>query len=161
MPLKLNVGLSKKVGQPDFGSLGASCNLQFEMDATLLQSDPEGFNQQVRNAYSACRSVVDDELSRQQAGTNGTTVPTSQPAPNNGNGTNGHRATDKQLDYARQLAGQIKGLGVRRLDAISQQMFAKPVADLSTVDASGLIDSLKQIKSGEIDLASVLNGATS
>ncbi len=32
MALKLNVGVSRKVGLPDYGSVGASCNLELEID---------------------------------------------------------------------------------------------------------------------------------
>ena len=68
MPLTLNVGLSKKIGQPDYGSLGASCNVAVELDANLLTSDPEKFHTHVRNAFNACRQAVNDELRRKQDG---------------------------------------------------------------------------------------------
>ena len=35
----------------------------------------------------------------------------------------------------------------------------KPVTDITALDASGLIDTLKAIKAGEIDLNHALNGA--
>ncbi|MGZ0174755.1 MAG: hypothetical protein ACKVHE_35095 [Planctomycetales bacterium] len=31
MPMKLNVGLSRKIGEPNFGSRGASVNLELEL----------------------------------------------------------------------------------------------------------------------------------
>ena len=38
MPLKLNVGASRKVGDNNYGSRGASINLEMELDGTLRAS---------------------------------------------------------------------------------------------------------------------------
>jgi hypothetical protein len=71
MPLKLNVGVSRKVGLPDYCSAGASCNVEVELDSGLLQHDLGAFHAEVRGAFIAARQAVDDELVRLQA----------QPAP--------------------------------------------------------------------------------
>jgi hypothetical protein len=67
MPLKITVGLSQKVGQPRFGSVGASCQVEFEADSPLLKDDLAGFHQQVQSAYRACRQAVQEELQRSNA----------------------------------------------------------------------------------------------
>jgi hypothetical protein len=176
--MKITVGLNKKIGQANYGSIGANCGIEFDADQSLLQNE-EALRRQVQRAYAACAQAVNDELARQQGqsggngiGTTGqpATLPGQASAPINGNGSNGNGhsggkgkagPSDKQMIYLRQLAGQIKGLGVRKLDQLAQTMFGKPVASLSSLDVSGLIDTLKGVKAGEIDLDSVLGGAAS
>jgi len=68
MPMKLNVGVSRKLGLPNYGSVGASCNLELELDATLLERDLNAFHTQIRGAYAAAHQAVHDELARLHAG---------------------------------------------------------------------------------------------
>jgi hypothetical protein len=165
MPLKLNVGLSKKIGQPDYGSLGATCHVEVELDGALIQNDLDGFHRHVRNAYVACQQAVNDELARH----NSTTPPRQ---PNNGN--NGHantpngvansngssyRASDKQLNYARRLASQIPDLG--RLELLVDRLFGKAIAELTGFEASSLIDQLKAIKDGSVSVDALDSGVPS
>jgi hypothetical protein len=69
MPLKLTVGLARKVGQPHYGSLGASCGVEVELENSLLGGDPDAFRARVRDAFVACRRAV--ELERLQAAPDG------------------------------------------------------------------------------------------
>lgn len=169
MAIKLSVGFSQKVGQPDYGSLGATCQVEFELAQSVLFDDLEEFQERVQNAYAACRQAVSSELQRK-----GDPGETSQPVGasvtrSNGqhlvgsaNGhSSGHRASQKQLDYAAQLASHVEGLGVRGLGGLSAQLFGKPLAGLSTLDASGLIDTLKAIKAGKLSLSTALGEACS
>jgi hypothetical protein len=169
--MKITAGVGRKLGLPEYSSASASCHVEFEADQQAL-NDPSSFQQRVRAAFTACRDAVAEELGRytggQPLGTgDGPAAPEPTNAasgtPGNGRGNghrngNGHSASVKQLEYARQLAGQIKGLGVRRLETLAQKMFGKPLAALSSLDASGLIDALKGIKTGQIDLNAVLSG---
>ena len=178
MPLRVNLGLSQKVGLPDYGSLGASCNVEIELDAGLLQNDLDAFHRQVRHAYAACRQAVQDELARHDSppasnghrfSHNGSSNSGHARTNGHGNGhvANGsisrnghahHRISQKQLEYATQLAGQIKELGTQRLDALTQKMFGKPLAELSSLNGSSLIDVLKEMKGGTLDVDGALNG---
>ena len=59
--LKLNAGLSRKVGQPDYGSRGAMVNVEIELPADVLK-DPDRLRKQVRGCFETLRAAVDEEL---------------------------------------------------------------------------------------------------
>ena len=175
MLLKINVGLTKKLWLPEYGSLGASCHAEFEIPGGAIVDDLDGFHRQVRTAFAVCRQAVEEELGRQQPAGDSDRSPAHPAEPAHGNGhtphangngqagdsSKGHprqRASRKQMDYARELAGQIRGLGIRRLESLARKTIGKPLAGLSSLDASGLIDLLKDIKSGRIDLEGALAG---
>ena len=58
MPMKINVGVNKKVGLPDYGSAGSHCNIELEMDFSVIQN-PEEFHKRVEYAYQLCRESVE------------------------------------------------------------------------------------------------------
>ena len=64
MPLKLNVGVSRKLGLPEYSSVGASCQIEVELDSSLLQFDLDGFHAEVRGAFIAAQQAVNDQLVR-------------------------------------------------------------------------------------------------
>jgi hypothetical protein len=58
---KLNVGVNKKVGRPNYGSQGASVTLEAEEAGDVLQ-DPEILRRRARELFAAARAAVDEEL---------------------------------------------------------------------------------------------------
>ena len=92
MSVKLNVGVSRKVGLPDYGSIGASCNLELEVEVGLLERDLDAFHARVRDAYVAAHQAVHDELARLQAPV--PEAPHNPPASPPRHAANGHAGDD-------------------------------------------------------------------
>jgi hypothetical protein len=152
------VGVSRKAGLPDYGSVGALCNLEVELDAGLIERDLEGFHARVRDVYIAAHQAVHDELARLQAplatpqGMSPSAAAVSRPTngPANGNGhanrqlANRHRAvkpaTENQVKAIRSIAGRQN----TDLEGLLQENYGvESPEDLSLKQASELIDILK------------------
>ena len=138
MPLILNVGLTKKIGQPNYGSLGATCHVEMELEQSLLEHDLDGFHERIRRIYLVCSQAISGELARQSRGD-------TRPA------VNGHvikdrtrRATPAQLRALRSIADQ-QGIEV---ESLARKEFGVEMEELSIVEASQLIDELKGVANG-------------
>ena len=153
MPMKLNVGLSRKVGEPNYGSRGASVNLELELDNSLVEQ-PDRLRERIRQLFQLAKASVDEELNgvgHQLA--NGSGIDQYRMNGNgssNGNGrsSNGHgprRATGSQVKAIHAIAGRNR-IDVGRL--VQDRFKVSRPDELSISDASTLIDELKAAQTG-------------
>jgi len=59
--IKLNAGFSRKVGEANYSSRGASVNLELELESSLV-SDPEKMHEKIRALFTLARKAVDEDL---------------------------------------------------------------------------------------------------
>jgi hypothetical protein len=79
MPLKLNIGLSRKIGEANYGSRGASVHVEMELDSSLV-SEPARLQERIRQLFGLVRSSLAEELNGHSNG---------QPLAGNGTQSNG------------------------------------------------------------------------
>ena len=124
MPVTINVGYSEKLGQPDFGSIGASCHIECELDGRLVFESPEAFQEKVRELYAACSQATKDELARHRAGNGVSSVPcksSNGAAP----GVTGTWIQDREIHHPGDLAGRRRNLvdllliGLRDIEVVA------------------------------------------
>ena len=144
--IKLNCGVSRKVGEPNYGSRGASVNVELELDSATVQ-DPKLLHEKIRKIFALAKTSVDEELG---VGTTGTSQQLSQPsnvpAPSQtgpvSNGNSAKPATEGQLRAIWAICNQLE----LDQDAEAQRTFRRPVSQLTAPEASKLIDHLKQVQ---------------
>ena len=170
MSVKLNIGLSRKVGETNYGSRGASINLEVELDNGVL-NNPGQLRERVHDLYVLARQSVDEELQRPaDAGP-------SEPSHENGNGharnnghvngngnangnghSNGHASNGNghsngqhnRVEVAGATESQIRAIfaiskrqGLDPHKVISDRYRVHKMEDLTIREASSLIDELK------------------
>jgi hypothetical protein len=158
MPLKLNVGLSRKVGEPNYSSRGASVNIDLEVDSSLV-NEPAKLQEKIRQLFHLVRASLAQEL---QAGNapgrsaqpdNGAAT---HPAPANHKLASNHAPSSGAKDERLATASQAKAIYAiarsQRLDLpalLRERYQADRPDDLTLKEASALIDSLKGSASRE------------
>jgi len=138
MAIRANVSFSQKLGQPDYGSVGAACSLEIELDSHLFERDPDEFRGQLGLAYLTCRQAVEQQLSPFQPSERPPALAHAQPGGNNGSGS--RPATQSQQRALWAICNR-NGLN---LESICLDEFEVQRADaLDIRQASTLIDKLK------------------
>ena len=155
MPVTLNIGLSRKIGEANFGSRGASVNLEVELENGVL-TDPAQLRDRVRDLYLLARQSVEEELQRsadelpaETAHINGNGHgPAQRALPQPQNGTAQAQAVRPEI--ARATQSQIRAIfaitkrqGLDHHKLISERYRVHRLEDLSLREASSLIDELK------------------
>ena len=144
MPVRINVGLSKKVGQMNFGSLGATCNVEFAIDGGYDNGSTDRFQDAVRRAYAACREAVESELAAHEQGSKPQLGGQHQSSAtdrvtNRSKSGSARGATSSQVRAIHAIANRS---GIDLPGILSQFNVSRP-DDLSIGHASLVIDQLK------------------
>lgn len=166
MPLKMNIGLSRKVGEANYGSRGASVNLEMEVDSGLVQ-EPAKLKERMRQLFTLVRSSLAEELNSNGNGHAPTDQPPTPPPANGSNGssptnhgngqqpspaTNGHQPTNGQRQPGQRMATQsqikaIQAICKRRQWSLPEILHSRypsqRAEELTIQEASRLIDELK------------------
>ena len=132
--IKLNAGFSRKVGESNYGSRGASVNVELELESGLV-GQPDALLARIRQLFTLAREAVDAEL-------NGHAEPNAQAAPvarRNGE-VQPRQATASQVRAIHSIAERQK----IDADNLARQRFGiSTVEQLTLQQASSLIDELK------------------
>lgn len=144
--LKLNVGFTKKIGEANYGSRGASVNLELELDSTLV-GDADRLRERIKQLFVMAKASVDEELGRVQS--NGACANGDGKTNGQLNG-NGHPANRRRDGTRPATASQVRALsaiadrqGIELGDKLHERFGVRSPGELTITEASGLIDELK------------------
>jgi len=153
--LKLNIGFTRKVGEANYSSRGASVNLEIEVESGLVR-EPDKLQSKVDYLFGLAKASVDAQLNGGGESQQATPASTQH---HNGNGVNGNghsngngsrrstgrNATQSQVRAIHAIANR------QRIDLTSElrnRFGVDRPDDLGISQASELIDSLKATANG-------------
>jgi hypothetical protein len=85
MSIRLKIEVCQKEGTEGYGSIGATCGLELEIDQSVL-ADPAAAVARIRGYYAFCETAMNEELARLRTGQpaaagNGPAVAAAAPPP--------------------------------------------------------------------------------
>ena len=144
--LKINVGFNRKTGEANYGSRGASVNLELELDSGLAH-EPERLKDRIRQLFSLAKASVDEELHSQPADTG------QHHGKSNGQTTNGKPSRDKTRaatdSQVRALLAIADRQGIELGDKLRANFGVSTPGELTITEASQLIAELNGKTNGK------------
>lgn len=61
MPLKINVGLSRKIGEPNYSSRGGNVHFELEAEANLV-ANPDELHARIRYLFRLAEAALEEQL---------------------------------------------------------------------------------------------------
>ena len=149
MPMKLNIGLNQKKGEPNYGSRGASFNVEVEVDSSVA-IDPKRLRERARALYAIARKAIDEELGAEEAIEVNGAVGVARQISTGG-------TTLATAGQVRAVFAICRSQELNPFDLVQNRFGRKRIEDLSIREASCLIDELKR----NPDVLAVENRASS
>jgi hypothetical protein len=143
MPIKLNCGLSRKVADQNYGSRGASINVEVEVESSLA-GNPTALKDRIKRIFGLVRDSLSEELNgagNGQSRANGVST-------GNGNGQKAAPARAATQSQVRAIGAIAKRLRINLDELLGQRFQVKRAQELSIKQASQLIDELNGNKGG-------------
>ena len=131
MPLKLNIAMSRKIGEPNYSSRGATVGLEMEVDSSLVDQ-PRQLHERIARLFRLAKQSVDRELGTTDPADLEPSVRPATPAQVRALYAIANR---QQLDLTAEIHSRF---GVDRPD------------DLSLDQASQMIDTIKPSSNGTV-----------
>lgn len=162
MPLKVNVGLARKVGEPNYSSRGASVNVEMELDSSLV-NEPGKLQERIRQLFGVVRTTLADELNghqhppTQQSANTDSRPHTSGNGNGNGNGanhsngqrSNGQRPRPATQSQAKAIYAIARSQNVDLVQFLHDRFQVERPEDLTIKEASTAIDAMKAAENAE------------
>jgi hypothetical protein len=132
MPLKLSIAMSRKIGEPNYGSRGATVGLEMEIDSGLVD-EPKQLHERIARLFRLAKQSIDQELGCR-------TAPSESHSDAAGAESRNRSATVNQVRAIHAIANRQN---LNLADELRERFEVERPEQLTLEQASQLIDAMK------------------